>query len=76
MAQGAYDAALRYSKLRRQFNRPISEFQAIQHKLVDMAIDLDAARLLNYRASDMRTIHESLALALAGHAPQLVIATL
>ena len=53
MAQGAYDAALRYSKLRKQFGRPISEFQAIQHKLVDMAVDLDAARLLNYRAGWM-----------------------
>ena len=53
MAQGAYDAALRYAKLRRQFGRPISEFQAIQHKLVDMAVDLDAARLLNYRAAWM-----------------------
>jgi alkylation response protein AidB-like acyl-CoA dehydrogenase len=53
MAQGAYDAALRYSKLRRQFGRPISEFQAIQHKLVDMAVDIDAARLLNYRAAWM-----------------------
>src|SRR5207244_9357316 len=41
MAQGAYDAALRYSKLRKQFGRPISEFQAIQHKLVDMAVDID-----------------------------------
>jgi alkylation response protein AidB-like acyl-CoA dehydrogenase len=53
MAQGAYDAALRYSKLRRQFGRPISEFQAIQYKLVDMSVDLDAARLLNYRAAWM-----------------------
>ena len=53
MGQGAYDAALRYSKLRRQFGRPISEFQAIQNKLVDMATDLDAARLLNYRAAWM-----------------------
>jgi alkylation response protein AidB-like acyl-CoA dehydrogenase len=53
MAQGAYDAALRYSKLRRQFGRPISEFQTIQNKLVDMAVDLDAARLLNYRAAWM-----------------------
>lgn len=53
MAQGAYDAALRYSKLRKQFDRPISEFQAIQHKLVDMAMELDAARLLNYRAAWM-----------------------
>ena len=51
MAQGAYDAALRYSKLRKQFGRPISEFQAIQHKLVDMATSIDAARLLNYRAA-------------------------
>jgi alkylation response protein AidB-like acyl-CoA dehydrogenase len=51
MAQGAYDAALRYSKLRRQFGKPISEFQAIQNKLVDMATDLDAARLLTYRAA-------------------------
>ncbi|HUO28798.1 MAG TPA: acyl-CoA dehydrogenase family protein, partial [Bryobacteraceae bacterium] len=53
MAQGAYDAALRYSKLRRQFSRPISEFQAIQNKLVDMATSIDAARLLNYRAAWM-----------------------
>jgi hypothetical protein len=53
MAQGAYDAALRYSKLRRQFSRPISEFQAIQYKLVDMATSIDAARLLNYRAASM-----------------------
>lgn len=53
MAQGAYDAALKYSKLRKQFGRPISEFQAIQYKLVDMAVDIDAARLLNYRAAWM-----------------------
>ena len=53
MAQGAYDAALRYSKLRQQFGRPISEFQAIQHKLVDMATAIDASRLLNYRAGWM-----------------------
>src|SRR5262249_41782933 len=53
MAQGAYDAALRYSKTRKQFSRPISEFQAIQHKLVDMATDIDASRLLLYRAAWM-----------------------
>ena len=50
MAQGAYDAAFRYSKQRKQFGRPISEFQLIQAKLADMAVSLDAARLLNYRA--------------------------
>ena len=53
MAQGAFDAALKYSKLRKQFNRPISEFQAIQHKLVDMATKIDASRLLTYRAAQM-----------------------
>jgi hypothetical protein len=53
MAQGAYDAALKYAKLRKQFGRPISEFQAIQHKLVDMATKLDASRLLTYRAATM-----------------------
>jgi alkylation response protein AidB-like acyl-CoA dehydrogenase len=53
MAQGAYDAALKYSKMRKQFGRPISEFQAIQHKLVDMAMKIDASRLLTYRAAKM-----------------------
>jgi alkylation response protein AidB-like acyl-CoA dehydrogenase len=53
MAQGAYDAALKYSKLRKQFGRPISEFQAIQHKLVDMATKIDASRLLTYRAASL-----------------------
>jgi alkylation response protein AidB-like acyl-CoA dehydrogenase len=53
MAQGAYDAALKYSKMRKQFGRPISEFQAIQHKLVDMATKIDASRLLTYRAAKM-----------------------
>ena len=51
LAQGAYDAALKYSKQRRQFGRFISEFQAIQNKLADMATDLDAARLLTLRAA-------------------------
>ena len=54
MAQGAYDAALKYSKQRKQFGRPISEFQAIQNKLVDMATEIDAARLLTYRAGWMK----------------------
>jgi alkylation response protein AidB-like acyl-CoA dehydrogenase len=53
MAQGAYDAALKYSKMRKQFGRPISEFQAIQYKLVDMAMKIDASRLLTYRAAKM-----------------------
>jgi hypothetical protein len=51
MAQGAYEASLRYAGQRKQFGSPISEFQAIQHKLVNMAVDLDAARLLTCRAA-------------------------
>jgi len=50
-AQGAYEIALRYSQQRRQFGRPISEFQAIQFKLADMAAEIDAARLLTLRAA-------------------------
>lgn len=53
-AQGAYDAALKYSKQRKQFGRFISEFQAIQHKLADMATDIEAARLLTYRAAHLK----------------------
>ena len=54
IAQGAYDAALKYSQQRKQFGRPISEFQAIQHKLADMATQLEAARLLTYQAGWMK----------------------
>ena len=53
-AQGAYDAALKYAKQRRQFGRPISEFQAIQHKLADMATSIEAARLLTLRAAYLK----------------------
>ena len=54
MAQGAYEAALNYSKERKQFGRAISEFQAIQWKLADMATEIDAARLLTLRAACMK----------------------
>src|SRR5579871_3733161 len=53
-AQGAYEAALKYSKHRKQFGRPISEFQSIQNKLADMATEIDAARLLTNRAAWMK----------------------
>lgn len=53
-AQGAYDEALKYSKQRKQFGRFISEFQAIQFKLADMAAGIEAARLLTYRAGWMK----------------------
>ena len=54
MAQGAYEAALKYSKQRKQFGKSISEFQAIQWKLADMATEIDAARLLTLRAASMK----------------------
>jgi hypothetical protein len=54
MAQGAYEAALKYSKERRQFGKAIGEFQAIQWKLADMATEIDAARLLTMRAASMK----------------------
>src|SRR6266705_2114397 len=54
MAQGAYEAALNYSKQRRQFGKTISEFQAIQWKLADMATEIDAARLLTMRSAAMK----------------------
>jgi alkylation response protein AidB-like acyl-CoA dehydrogenase len=54
MAQGAYEAALNYSKQRKQFGRAISDFQAIQWKLADMATEIDAARLLTHRAANMK----------------------
>jgi hypothetical protein len=50
IAQGAFDAALKYSKSRKQFGRSISEFQAIQDKLANMATDIEAARWLVYCA--------------------------
>ena len=54
IAQGAYESAVRYSKEREQFGKPISEFQAIQFKLADMATGIEAARLLMYRAAYMK----------------------
>jgi alkylation response protein AidB-like acyl-CoA dehydrogenase len=65
MAQGALDAAIRYAKQRKQFGQPISEFQAIQFKLADMATQVEAARLLVYQAAwladrgDVRFTRES-----------------
>src|ERR1044072_5941302 len=54
IAQGAYESAVRYAKERQQFGKTISEFQAIQFKLADMATQIDAARLLMYRAAWMK----------------------
>ncbi|MDW8330851.1 MAG: acyl-CoA dehydrogenase [Cyclobacteriaceae bacterium] len=54
IAQGAFEAALKYSKERHQFNKPISSFQGISFKLADMATKIEAARLLTYRAADLK----------------------
>ena len=54
MAQGAYEVALRYSKERYAFGKPISAFQAIQFKLADMATKIEAARLLVYQAASLK----------------------
>ena len=54
IAQGAFEAALTYSKERHQFNKPISSFQGISFKLADMATKIEAARLLTFRAADMK----------------------
>ena len=51
IAQGAYEAAVKYSKERHQFGRPISDFQAIQFKLADMATQIECARLLTLQAA-------------------------
>jgi alkylation response protein AidB-like acyl-CoA dehydrogenase len=54
IARGAYEAARRYVKQRRQFGKAIAEFQGIQWKLADMATQLDAARLLTLRAAALK----------------------
>lgn len=54
IAQGCLEESLAYAKERRQFGRPIAEFQAIQWMLADMATDIDAARALTYRAAWLR----------------------
>jgi alkylation response protein AidB-like acyl-CoA dehydrogenase len=51
LAQGAFDLATAYAKERHQFGRPIADFQAVQFMLADMAMEIDAGRLLTYKAA-------------------------
>lgn len=51
IAQGAYEAAVKYAKERQQFNKPIASFQAIQFKLADMATQIECSRLLTLQAA-------------------------
>jgi alkylation response protein AidB-like acyl-CoA dehydrogenase len=54
IAQASLEASIRYAKGRRQFGHAIAEFQAIQFKIADMAMQVDAARLLTWRAAQLR----------------------
>lgn len=65
LAQGALDEALAYAKERRAFGQPISRFQAIQIKLADMATEIEAARLLVYKAAHLKDRGESFSLTAA-----------
>jgi short-chain 2-methylacyl-CoA dehydrogenase len=65
LAQGALDEALAYAKERRAFGQPISKFQAIQAKIADISAQLEAARLLTYRAALEKDAGESFTLTAA-----------
>jgi alkylation response protein AidB-like acyl-CoA dehydrogenase len=62
LAQGAYEAALGYAQERIAFGKPVSSFQGIQWKLADAATEIDAARLLTYRAACAKDAGEPLTL--------------
>ncbi|HUM46710.1 MAG TPA: acyl-CoA dehydrogenase family protein, partial [Chitinophagales bacterium] len=57
IARGAYDAAVKYSKERQQFDQPISNFQGISFKLADMITQITAAELLTHQAADLKNRH-------------------
>jgi hypothetical protein len=65
IAQAALDASITYAKGRRQFGKPIAEFQAIQWKLADIATEINAARLLTQRAAWLKTNGQPITLASA-----------
>jgi short-chain 2-methylacyl-CoA dehydrogenase len=65
LAQGAYDLAFAYAQERKQFGRPIAEFQAVQFKLADMATELEAGRNLVYKAAWLKDQGRDFALAAA-----------
>ena len=63
IAEGAMEASITYSKERHQFNKPISSFQGISFKLADMATQVEAARLLTFKAADLKNRGEKVTLA-------------
>jgi short-chain 2-methylacyl-CoA dehydrogenase len=62
LAQGAYDLAFAYAKEREQFGRPIARFQAVQFALADMAVEIEAGRVLTYKAAWLKDQGRSFAL--------------
>jgi short-chain 2-methylacyl-CoA dehydrogenase len=65
LAQGAFDESLRYARERHAFGQPIARFQAIQGKLADMSTEIEAARLLTYKAALLKDAARPFALAAA-----------
>jgi hypothetical protein len=63
IAQGALDASIKYSKQRKQFGKHLSEFQATQFKIAEIATDIDAARLLIFKAARMKDNGENINMA-------------
>ncbi|MGI8673343.1 MAG: acyl-CoA dehydrogenase [Luteitalea sp.] len=57
LAQGALDHAVRYTRQRKQFGKPIADFQGVQFQLARAAVDVEAARLLVYNAARLRDAH-------------------
>jgi alkylation response protein AidB-like acyl-CoA dehydrogenase len=54
MAQGAFEASVKYCGIRKTFGKPLAEHQAIQFKLADMQVQIEAARLLVYQAANLK----------------------
>jgi short-chain 2-methylacyl-CoA dehydrogenase len=65
LAQGALDQALAYAKERRAFGKPIAKFQAIQAKLADISTEIEAARLLTYKAALLKDANRNFTLTAA-----------
>lgn len=63
IAEGALEASIQYSKERQQFNKPISQFQGISFKLAEMATQVEAAKLLTFKAADLKNRGEKVTLA-------------
>lgn len=63
IAEGALDASIQYSKERHQFNKPISSFQGISFKLAEMSTQLEAAKLLTFKAADLKNKGQKVTLA-------------